>query len=75
MTKKAYTTRTGAQQFKPVVSESELQELGAGFCLACGREVYGVEPDARKYTCCACGAPKVYGLEEGLLEVKAGGAK
>ena len=38
-----------------------------GFCLACGDEAYGVEPDARKYECESCGKPKVYGAEELLL--------
>lgn len=38
-----------------------------GFCLACGAEAYGVEPDARKYECEECDAPKVYGAEELLL--------
>lgn len=38
-----------------------------GFCLACGAEAYGVEPDARGYECETCGAPKVYGAEELLL--------
>jgi hypothetical protein len=38
-----------------------------GFCLACGAEAYGVEPDARKYTCEECDAPKVYGAEELLM--------
>lgn len=35
-----------------------------GFCVACGNEAYGVEPDARKYVCEACGARAVYGAEE-----------
>jgi hypothetical protein len=38
-----------------------------GFCLACGAEAYGVEPDARRYTCESCGKPRVYGAEELLL--------
>ena len=38
-----------------------------GFCLACGAENYGVEPDARKYECEDCGKPKVYGAEEILM--------
>jgi len=38
-----------------------------GFCLSCGNEQSGVEPDARKYTCEVCGEPKVYGAEEILL--------
>jgi hypothetical protein len=38
-----------------------------GFCLNCGAEACGVEPDARKYKCDECGANKVYGAEELLL--------
>lgn len=38
-----------------------------GFCLACGTEVSGVEPDARRYTCESCGEAKVYGAEELLI--------
>jgi hypothetical protein len=38
-----------------------------GFCLACGNRQSGVEPDARKYTCEACGRDEVYGAEEVLL--------
>jgi hypothetical protein len=40
-----------------------------GFCLACGEEANGVEPDARRYTCESCGAAKVYGAEELLMMV------
>lgn len=40
---------------------------GIGFCLACGDEAYGVEPDARKYECESCGEMRVYGAEEILL--------
>ena len=35
-----------------------------GYCLACGAEHYGVEPDAREYRCDVCGEFQVYGLEE-----------
>ena len=35
-----------------------------GFCLACGAEAYGVEPDARKYRCEACDHHTVYGAQE-----------
>ena len=40
-----------------------------GFCTACGEDAYGVEPDARKYTCDVCGLQTVYGAEELLLEI------
>lgn len=74
MTKKSYLAKNGRTQFKPVLEdESELHDRNLGFCLACGTEAEGVEPDARKFHCAACGEFKVYGLEEllmmGLLEL------
>lgn len=38
-----------------------------GFCRACGADAYDVEPDARGYTCDACGASAVDGAEEFLF--------
>jgi hypothetical protein len=38
-----------------------------GFCLACGEEQPGVEPDAREYECDVCGQRQVYGAEEVML--------
>jgi hypothetical protein len=35
-----------------------------GFCLICGAEPDGCEPDARNYTCDNCGAEQVFGAEE-----------
>lgn len=68
MEKQPYKTRAGIQQFRPVISESEYSHNdNAGFCLACGAEASGVEPDARRYKCESCDAPKVYGLEELLM--------
>jgi hypothetical protein len=40
-----------------------------GFCLACGENAFGVEPDARKYTCESCGEPAVYGASEVLIHI------
>ena len=66
-----YKTKSGHTQYKPVVSDEEMSEIMAdgnmGFCLACGNEADGVEPDARKYECENCGAEKVYGFEELLI--------
>lgn len=42
-------------------------ENGVGWCLACGEEADGVEPDAKKYVCNSCGKPKVYGMEELMM--------
>jgi hypothetical protein len=49
------------------VMEACTADDNRGFCLACGEEAYGVEPDARKYECESCGAKKVYGAEELLI--------
>ena len=38
-----------------------------GFCLRCGEQAYGVEPDAREYACESCEANLVYGAEEILV--------
>lgn len=41
-----------------------------GFCLACGYEQGGCEPDARDYKCEECGERKVYGAEECLIMLR-----
>lgn len=38
-----------------------------GFCIRCGEDAEGVEPDAREYECECCGEPGVYGADELLL--------
>ena len=40
-----------------------------GFCLVCGNEQGGCEPDAREYECEACGANQVYGADELMLSL------
>lgn len=47
--------------------EAIARDDGTGFCLACGAENSGVEPDARAYPCESCGERKVYGAEECLF--------
>jgi hypothetical protein len=54
-----------------VIAAAANEEEYIGFCLACGDEAYGVEPDARRYECESCGKPKVYGAQEILLMVVA----
>jgi hypothetical protein len=51
-----------------VVMDAAAADEGIGFCLACGEEQAGCEPDAREYECESCGAYKVYGAEEILLQ-------
>ena len=45
----------------------EAMECQGGFCIACGDEAGGVEPDARKYECESCGKHAVYGAAELVL--------
>ncbi len=62
-----YTTRSGKTQYKQsleAVEAAMLDDSSIGYCLACGAEASGVEPDARRYVCESCGAAKVYGAEE-----------
>ena len=40
-----------------------------GFCIKCGAEADGCEPDAREYECESCGAKAVYGAEELLMHL------
>lgn len=49
------------------IIEAVAEDDSRGFCLACGADAYGVEPDARGYECEECGEPRVYGAEELLL--------
>lgn len=38
-----------------------------GFCIACGIEQEGCEPDARKYPCESCEKRTVYGASEIMM--------
>lgn len=70
-----YNDPGGKIRYVPVVTEEEIF-LGRdlGFCVACGADTDGVEPDTRKRRCSSCGEFSVYGLEElvvrGLFEIE-----
>jgi hypothetical protein len=49
------------------LERAEASTDNPGFCLACGEEQEGCEPDAREYECECCGEAKVYGAQEILL--------
>lgn len=52
------------------ITLEEYEELDSdygGVCLACGEYAYGVEPDARQYTCESCDEKQVYGAQELLM--------
>lgn len=52
-----------AKKFTLRQIECASEDMG-GYCIACGAEAYGVEPDARRYRCEACDHKSVYGAEE-----------
>jgi len=63
--KQQYRAHNGNLQWRPSIALTMLlNEDGAGFCLACGHEQAGIEPDVCRDTCEHCGAEKVYGAEE-----------
>jgi len=49
------------------VEDAEYTLDNPGFCIACGENADGVEPDACEYECEACGQNKVYGAQEILF--------
>ena len=49
------------------ILEAIEDDQNSGFCISCGEESHGIEPDARKYECESCGASHVYGAEEILI--------
>ena len=51
------------------VERARLSLDNPGFCIRCGADAEGVEPDARKYECESCGEFGVYGAEELLIRL------
>lgn len=79
MTTKTIVSDKGNKYIVPVVSTEEMEQImfgmdSPGWCLTCGEEVDGVEPDASKYHCEVCDKKTIYGLEEllmmGILQIK-----
>ena len=46
------------------VGEDLFELDSTGFCIGCGAEVDGIEPDVCKDECERCGESAVYGVEE-----------
>ena len=65
MAKRAYPITF--ERLEVAVKESMFGLGSTGFCLNCGADREGCEPDARDYECYDCGAHKVYGAEEMLI--------
>ncbi len=50
--------------------EEMFGDSSSGFCIACGNEQDGCEPDAREYECESCGEHMVYGAAELMLRLE-----
>ena len=59
----ATKSKVSLDQIMQAVEEDD----NSGFCLACGEQAFGVEPDAERYECESCGAHRVYGAEQLLI--------
>jgi predicted RNA-binding Zn-ribbon protein involved in translation (DUF1610 family) len=66
MVKKVHDSLT-PERVLEAAEECTFGLANTGFCLACGAEVEGVEPDAHGYTCEDCGETEVYGAPEIIL--------
>jgi hypothetical protein len=49
------------------VQESTFGMENIGFCIECGEEHNGCEPDAERYPCDDCGKESVYGAMQLLI--------
>jgi predicted RNA-binding Zn-ribbon protein involved in translation (DUF1610 family) len=56
-----------AQRIEDAVKRQMFELDNPGFCIACGNEQEGCEPDAERYECESCGEHSVYGAEQCLL--------
>lgn len=55
------------ERLMAAVEESMVGMNDDGFCVACGADAMGVEPDAELYECSECGERAVYGAEQLLF--------
>ena len=49
------------------VEDAQTSLSNPGFCLACGEDAEGVEPDAENYLCDFCEEAQVFGAEQLLI--------
>jgi len=52
-----------------MIIEAIAEDNCIGFCLTCGDEAEGVEPDREKMKCLTCGNYTVYGCETILIMI------
>ena len=56
-----------AKRVEDAVNRQMTTHDNPGFCIKCGQECGGCEPDARRYECHTCGSRTVYGAAELFL--------
>lgn len=66
MTRKIHASIT-AERVQDAIKNAYISLDNPGFCIACGADADGCEPDAREYVCEDCGERAVYGAEELLF--------
>jgi len=59
--------QTRSEEILRMAEEQEFGMGSDGICINCNNVQGGCEPDAREYTCEACGEDKVYGATELVL--------
>ena len=59
--------QTRSEEILRMAKEQEFGTGSDGMCISCDHVQGGCEPDARQYTCEACGEDKVYGATELVL--------
>ncbi len=67
LARKHWSTKITDEVIADAVADHDMSDLG--YCLICGCEAGGVEPDARNYTCESCGAEQVFGAQELLMAI------
>jgi hypothetical protein len=63
------SSKVTAEAVKDAVERQMPSLNNPGFCVVCGEENEGCEPDARCYRCEFCHNTSVYGAEEILLSI------
>ena len=56
-----------SERLLEAVEEQMFGDGNPGFCIKCGEEHDGCEPDARNYPCDSCGGKTVFGASELLM--------
>lgn len=68
----SWHAKASAIDLDRVIAAAEESMFGSssdypGFCLDCGADAFGVEPDAEQCPCESCNARAVFGAEQVLL--------